>query len=160
MDRNIAALMRQDCRTVNVRFDLLATEFGGLPNDGEVGRAYDKRARAAFVEGGIKSYKYVTDLTLAPGNVVVVEAAGETKLAWVVSVDDEVDIEPNSAVQIKWVKALVDLGHYEQSQAKNAEIERMVSDAYKANLRRSFANQIMSAVDEASRERITKLLGA
>lgn len=157
MERNIAALMRQDCRTVKVRFDLTAAEFDTLDEENAVPEP-PKRLRAPLAAG--KSYTYVTDLTLAPGDVVVVAAAGELKLAWVASVDGEVDIEPNSAVQIKWVKALVDFGHYEQCQAKNAEIERMVSDAYKVNLRRSFANQILSAVDEASRERITKLLGA
>lgn len=145
VERNIAALMRQDCRTVQVRFDLAASEFDPLQTP--------RHPRA-------KAYTYVTDFTLHAGDIVVVEAAGELKLAWVLGVDDDVKLEPNSETQFKWVKARVDFTAYERSQAKNAEIERVVSEAYRANLRRGFANQILSAVGDADRERITKLLGA
>lgn len=156
MERNIAALMRQDCRTVKVIFDQTAAEFDDFEAPPAQLRGTTQRPKAPDA----KSYTYVTDLPLAVGDTVVVEARGLLTLAFVRQVDDDVKIEPSSDTQYKWVVARVDLAPYAATVEKNAELERVVAEAYRANLRRSFANQVLSVVDDVSRERITKLLGA
>ena len=91
-ERNIAALMRNDCRTVHVRFNLVGNEFDAPP--------YPPTGKKPT-----NGYTYVTDIALSPCDIVVVDGAGELKLAWVESVDDDVKIEPSSETTFEWVRA-------------------------------------------------------
>jgi hypothetical protein len=137
MDKNICALMRSDTRTVHVSFDT----------------SIDETRRTAE-----KSYTYVTDLNLSPGDLVVVVAQDSMKLVTVMEVHDGVEIEPNSAISYKWVVAKVDLSHYEKTAALNEKIMEAVSAAYKANLRRSFSEQILLGMPEDQRLAVGELL--
>ena len=130
MDKNIAALMREGTRTVQVSFDQVAEEFDDLdpPN-----RFAAQKAKSPST----KQYTYVTDLPLAIGDCVVVEARGLFNVAFVRGVDDDAKIEPNSDTTYKWVVAKVDLEGYAANMAKNREIADAVSNAYRNNLRRS-----------------------
>jgi hypothetical protein len=153
MDKNIAALMRNDTRTVLVNFNM------GVDDEDvtdQVLKTYDqqfKRPTRAVSRG----YTYVTDLPLAAGDLVVVNASGTMKLATVIEVHDDVTIEPNSNISYKWVVARVDLSYYEALVAKNKTITDAVAEAYKANLRRSFAQQILSGMPEDQRLALEKL---
>ena len=134
MDKNIAALLRTDTRTVEV---LLYTDSTRAP----------------------KAYTYVTDLDLQVNDKVVVDANGEYKLAEIAAVHDGVNIEPNSNVQYKWIISKVDTAQYDANMAKNKEIEQMVGKNYQQNLRRGFAEQILNGMDAKGRSAVTKLLG-
>jgi hypothetical protein len=157
MDKNIAALMRQDTRTVQC-------VFSALPPD----LAADADMVAAFASGHVAStpkapdaraYTYVTDLPLEPGDIVVVEANASLKVVVVRTVDEDVKIEPNSDTAYKWVLAKVDLTGYAATAKRNAEIEQVVSEAYRHNLRRSFASQILAGIDDDNRARVAALIG-
>lgn len=132
MDKNIAALLRTDTRTIEV---LLYTDSTRAP----------------------KAYTYVTDLKV--NDKVVVDANGEYKLAEIAAVHDGVNIEPNSNVQYKWIISKVDTAQYDANMAKNKEIEQMVGKNYQQNLRRGFAEQILNGMDAKGRSAVTKLLG-
>lgn len=134
MDKNIAALLRTDTRTVEV---LLYTDSTRAP----------------------KAYTYVTDLDLQVNDKVVVDANGEYKLAEIAAVHDGVNIEPNSSMQYKWIISKVDTTQYDANMAKNKEIEQMVGKNYQQNLRRGFAEQILNGMDAKGRNAVTKLLG-
>jgi hypothetical protein len=134
MDKNIAALLRTDTRTIEVLM-------------------YGDSTRAP------KAYTYVTDLDIAVGDKVVVDANGDLRLVEVAVVHDGVNIEPNSNVQYKWIISKVDTTRYDANMAKNKEIEQMVGKNYQQNLRRGFAEQILNGMDAKGRSAVTKLLG-
>lgn len=157
MDKNLAALMRQDTRTVRVVFGALAPDLAAVPGMAE-----------AFASGHVaatpkapdtKDYTYVSDISLMPGDVVVVEARGALAVATVRTVDEDVKIEPNSDTKYNWILAKVDFTAYAATAQRNAELEQVVSAAYRTNLRRSFASQILAGVDDANRDRVAALIG-
>jgi hypothetical protein len=154
MDKNIAALLREDTRTVGVVFDQIIKDFDDFDDEPAA------KPRQPLKPAGAKDYTYVTNLPLAVGDTVVVEARGLLTLAWVRRVDDDVKIEPNSDTTFKWVIAQVDLAGHTDNLRRNEEIERTVAEAYRHNMRRSFAQQILSGVDDAHRDNLQKLLGS
>lgn len=127
IDKNIAAFLREGARTVNVAFE----------ND-----------EAA------KTYTYVTDLEMTQGDVVLVKANDELKIAFVHSVDDDLKIEPNSNMKYKWVMGKIDMSYFLENEKKNEEVEEVIKNAYRSNLKRSFANQVLAGLDDEARQRV------
>ena len=164
MERNIAALLREDARTVHVVFDLSEFAVEGYPHVEEDGADVFTPAppspRYKVTPSGIKTYTYVTDLPLRKGDVVVVQAKGVMTLACVARVDDEVKIEPASTTRYQWVVSVVDVAAYERTMARNREIETAVNNSYRANLRRGFAQQVLAGVDDETRNRLAGLIAA
>jgi hypothetical protein len=162
MDKNIAALLREDAKTVHVVFDLSGREvveradaeaFASALGDWPVAKT-----KAVPVNPKAKTYTYVTELDLANGDVVAVEANGQLQLAWVVHVDAEVKIAPDCPTKYKWVLSKVDLSKYHENEARNAEIEARVATAYKRNLRRGFREQILFGMGDEERDSVAALL--
>lgn len=144
MDRNIAALLREDTYTVVVNFKISHWE--------------QKLAQGRNMDIDRRGYTYVTHLPLEVGDEVIVHASGVLKVAEVVQVDDSVDIKPNADFQYSWVLAKVDLTEARANDDRNKQIEAMVQQAYQVNLRRSFAQQILAGVDPSQQDSLTKLL--
>lgn len=142
MDKNIAALLRNDTRTVEIRFP-------------------QSQYRGESTENGWspKTYKYVTTFQHMVGDLVVVEAAGEIKVGRIEVVHNNVDIRPNEDVAYKWVIQTIDTSVHSANVERNREIEETVSVAYRKNLQRSFAQQILAGVEDSDKEKLTKLLG-
>jgi hypothetical protein len=154
MDKNIAALLREDARTVRVVFESVASDFD---EDEPTNPASPSRTSA---RRGRPFYTYVTDLTLVKNDTVIVEAGDAIRMAYVVEVDDEVCIEPNSTTQIKWVIDKIDMAAHAARVLRNQAIESAVSDSYRQNLRRGFRQQMLAGVDDAQRATILQLTGA
>tara|TARA_R110000868_G_scaffold63970_1_gene192585 strand:- start:482 stop:889 length:408 start_codon:yes stop_codon:yes gene_type:complete len=131
MERNIAALMREDCRTVQVVFGLQ--------------------------EANEKEYTYLTQFQVNVGDLVVVKS-GAYKIARVTAVHEGVQIEPNDPLKYVWLVGRVDLAAYEANEARNKEIEAIVAEAYKANLRRGFAATALAGVTDEKRLQIENLI--
>lgn len=145
MERNIAALLREDAYTIRVTFNTARR---------------DQTYLKAHPDESVKSYNYVTTIPgLKIGDFVVVEAAGQYKVAIVEFVDNSVEIPPQYEHELRWVIAKVDFSPFEALMAENAKIESLVQEAYKANLRRSFKQQILSGVDARDAEALQLLLG-
>jgi hypothetical protein len=147
MDKNIAALLREDVNTVKVQFTVTPYEL--------------RRALAA--QGPIDpktQYTYLTYLKVEVGDMVLVTTSNSPvpKVAFVTSIDDGVDIQPNSEIKYKWLVQKVDMTEFDANEARNAVIEETVTEAYKNNLRRSFAQQILSGVDDTKRLQLENLL--
>lgn len=147
MDKNIAALMRRDARTVHVVFRSNSESNCGW---------------------GTKRYTYVSHLELQPGDQVIVpmgygtkelEQSSVTTIAWVKAVDDTVKIEPNSDITYKWVISKIDMTAHEANMQHNMDIEAMVADAYRESLRASFSTRVLEFMDADKRAAVTKLLG-
>ena len=132
MDKNIAAILREDAKTIKVVFEHVATA---------------------------KRYTYVTHLDVAPGDRVVVEARGVMTVAYIDSVDVDLDIAPNSDVQIKWVVGKVDIASHVANEDRNDEIQKTLGKAYRSNARQQFAQLTLASVSDSERGRLAKLIG-
>ena len=136
MDKNAAALLREDTRTVQVQF-----------------KAEGQNAQA------LKLYTYVTSLPVKPGDFAIVETSGVLKVVEVIHVHDEAKIEPNSDMAFKWLKAIVDFSPGEEEQALNRQIEEKIAAAYKVSLRRPFAQSVLSVLPKGEQAALKALLG-
>ena len=134
MEKNIAALLRTDAYTVHVSFNVQV--------------------------GGGTTYCYVSNLPLQVNDLVVVKTKTTLDVARVEAIDPTVSIAPNSGITYSWVVAKVDMTECAKNLTRNQEIEATVADAYRRNLQRSFAQQILLAVLPEDQERLQKLLGA
>lgn len=150
MDKNIAALLRNDARTIQVVFDQPSADFEDITSAPAA-----KSGRNSKKAG----YTYVTNLAVQVGDLVIVPARGRLSVAVVHSVDDEVQIEPNSDTYFQWVHSRIDESQASANAERNLKIEQTVSEAYRANLRRSFAQQILSGVEAERRDELAALLG-
>ena len=127
MDNNMAALIRNDTKTIKVQF------------------------------GASKHYTYVTNLDVRPGDFVVVQAGDEFprySVGEITQVDTDCEIEPNSDLEYKWIVHAFNLEEYLLTMARNKEIETMVSKASRGNMRRTFAESILAGVDPEQRKAI------
>lgn len=133
MDKNIAALLREDCRTVKCK----------LVKTGE-------------------QYTYITNIPVVVGDKVIVEAnaSGATnyRLIEVTEIDENVSINPGEDIVYKWVVAKIDFTGHEQNMVRNQQIEEAVADAIKANMRRSFAERVLIDLPAEKRASLTQLL--
>lgn len=130
VERNIAALMREDAKTVEVNF-----------NDGS------------------KSYTYITSLDIKVGDHAVVDCGGDDfKVVQVLEVHDDVEIEPNSDTKFKWLVAKFDLDHYKSNEAKNEQIEKVMATGYRTNIRRQFAASVMACLSDEKKAELTAIV--
>lgn len=139
MDKNLAALLRSDAKTLTVRF-MVDTDT-------------DNGTRKS------KPYTYVSHLPLTKGDSVVVDANGRGVVAVVESVDGEAKIEPGSDIEYKWVIAKIDMAAHEANEARNAAIVAEAAVIVRENMRRSFAAQVLGAASPEQRDKLLQLTG-
>lgn len=122
MDKNIAAILREDTKTCKVTFLDSSTTTG---------------------------YTYITHLDVKVDDYVVVQTGsnGALKVAQISGVDDDLEIEPNSDMKFKWVIDIIDIEAARANQARNQEIERMLASTYRTNARQAYAAQFLSGAD-------------
>lgn len=153
MERNIAALMRQDARTVSVLLDAsirLVVEANDIGDEGITLRA---------IPSGAKGYTYITNLPLTRGDVVVVPTVNGYKIGFVSRVDPDVRLEPGDDMKYAWVVDKIDTAGYITNLKRNAEIEKIVAEGYRTNLRRGFAQQILNGMSEDRKAEVLALTG-
>lgn len=124
MDKNIAAILREDATTCSVQFN---------NENGVVSRGYT----------------YVTHLPVKVGDFVVVPAGHHDmwKIGEVLSVDEELDIEPNAEVKYKWIVDVIRAEAYRENQQRNLEIEKVLAHSYRMNARQAYAQQFLQNAD-------------
>lgn len=140
MERNIAALMREDTFTVRVA---LYQPSGVEP---------------ATLTG--KLYTYIGWFPVAVGEDVVVFARNAPCVAKVAEVDDCVKLEPNDSTRYNWIVCKVETAGFNAQLERNELIERTVAEAYQRNLRRNFAQAVLGQMTDEDRQRVQAVLGA
>jgi hypothetical protein len=125
MDKNIAAILREDTKTIKVKF---------------------------FNQDGVcagPSYTYITHFDVKEGDCVVVPAGADDifKVCEVSEVNEDLDIEPNSDIKYKWVIDVVDTDSAQENFRRNKEIESMLASTYRMNARQAYANQFLVNAD-------------
>lgn len=125
MDKNIAAILREDTKTISVQF----INGEGITSS--------------------RNYTYITHLDVAVGDFVIVPSGGSDmwKICEVTEVHDDLNIEPNSDIKFKWVVDVVDAKAARENQARNKEIEGMLAASYRVNARQAYAQQFLSGAD-------------
>jgi hypothetical protein len=125
MDKNIAAILREDAKTVSVQF---------MNNKGST-------------QGS--SYTYITHLDVKVGDFVVVPAGydNELKVCEVTDVHEDFQIEPNADCKFKWIIDVVDIEAARENQQRNKEIESMLAASYRTNARQAYAHQFLAGAD-------------
>lgn len=142
MDKNIVALVREDTKTVNVKF---------FPD------AYKENAAQFAGILGTKAYKYVTTLDLVPGDLCLVWVSGVPKVVEVQSVDNNLDIEPNSQQLYKWIAAKISPEYYNNLMEENKQIQDILESAYRTNTRRQFREVFLASVDNDTQLKLKSL---
>jgi hypothetical protein len=123
MDKNIAAILREDTKTCKV----------------------------VFKDGGNTSseYTYITHLDVKVDDWVVVQTGNNAtlKVAQIAGVDDDLEIEPNSDMKFKWIIDVIDLETARANLARNQEIEKMLASTYRTHARQAYAAQFLNGAD-------------
>lgn len=147
MDKNIVALVREDTKTVNVRF--FSDKFRSLTEiDG-----------AVMVEiGGIKQYKYVTTMELEPGDLCMVFVGTYPAVVEIQSIDENLSIEPNAPTYYKWIACKLDLSYYETLKKQNTEFQAILEAGYRTNARRQFREVLLQSVDSETQARLASVI--
>lgn len=131
MDKNIAAILRNDTRTVSVTFS----------------------------GGASKTYTYITNFDFKVGDFAIVEVSGDYKVVEIVAVAPDLRIQPNSDIHFKWIVDKLDLTEHEINMRRNAEIEQTLSQAYQRTMRTQLAQNLLANLSPEARESLTPLLG-
>ena len=174
MDKNLVAFLDEQAYTIDVQFtatgklykyvtNLPAIELGSfviipinkiilttLTDDDNT-----RRALALAHKEVLDAFGVEPDPTLVPSPTF---SSGRIKVAQVVGVHDGVKIEPNEPIQYAWVIAKVDFTYFTDLCKRNYELQKLTEDAYKRNLRKSFAERIMGELGSAEVEKIKALV--
>ena len=157
MDKNVAALLRNDTKTVEVRFyrDRDAPQF-----DQECHASLNLGRQVGDEQGlGTKSYTYITNLSFEVGELAVVFVVGIPKVVKVVAAHASCQIEPNENIKYKWITARVDLDEAVENERKNSEIEAVISKSYKQNLKSQFKSLLLADVAPEDQQLLISALG-
>ena len=151
MEKNLAAFLREDTKTVGVRFikDLFANQ-----------RDYQATllGEDSPMDLSSKEYTYITDLTLQVGDHVVVFAQSTPKVVIVTRVDEIVNILPKDQVEYKWVVSKVDYTSYNENAKKNEVITDFVRSAYRKNVKEQFRDIVLAGLDAKGKKALSNLL--
>jgi hypothetical protein len=125
MDKNIAAILREDAKTISVSFP----DESGFASD--------------------RHYTYITHIDMQVGDYVVVPTGKSEvwKICKVEKIHDELQIEPNSETKYKWVIDVINVKAAMENIERNKEIENVLAQTYHRNARQAYAQQFLSGAD-------------
>ena len=149
MDKNLVAFLDEQAYTIDVQF-------------AATGKLYKYVTNLPAIElGSFVIIPFGVDPDPDPDPALVPSptiSSSSIKVAQVVGVHDGVKIEPNETIQYKWVIAKVDFTYFADLCKRNYELQKLTEDAYKRNLRKSFAERIMGELGSAEVEKIKALV--
>lgn len=171
LDKNIAAIMRPDARTVQVVFPDRDESLS--PNvkrpaaiEQALERAYNDAGRVhlsmpkAVTPPPLKVFTYVTNLDLQVDEMVVAVLNGRFRVGCVAAVDKQVEISPSDNIQYLWIVAKVDFSDYEQNMALNKTLEDQLATARKRSVQHTFRQQVLDQMEDGlEKDAMLKLLG-
>lgn len=102
------------------------------------------------------TFKAPLNMTLAPGDRVVVDAADELKVACVVKVHEEPVIDFDKPYALKWVVQKVDVAAYEEQQAREAAALHMLNKSEQKRKQQAALEALLGS--DADIEELKKLL--
>jgi len=146
MDKNIAAFIRDDAKTVGVRFFKDYKDSDSSIINLGLG---DKNYRLSD-----KEYTYITMEDFQVGDYAVVVVAEVPKVVVVTKVDDDLDITPNDDVQYKWIVCKVSFEEHTKRMKENAELTKTLAKGYQKNMKNSFRNVLLASLGQEEQAKI------
>jgi len=158
MDKNLVAFLDPTAYTIEVKFTRSGKHYMYVANESHgviipgalvivpVGNMDNGNARMVDVRELVGDQSYVDTAFL------------EFKVVEVVRVHDAVEIAPDSPVAYKWIVGKVDLGPWLELTKRNDELRMLAEDAYKRNLRKSFAERVLGELDSTTAGKMQALL--
>ena len=123
-EKNIAALVREDTKTIGVRFYQSERDY---KTSSQTAQRVDIVDLDTIISGlSPKEYTYVTHLDFKIGDLAIVKTAGELKVAYVSRVDEGCEIEPNLNMKFSWVVDRVNQDEYENQMNINKQLEELL----------------------------------
>ena len=154
MEKNLAAFLREDTKTVGVRF--IKDTFSQDTQNYQMTLLGTENVEAYSLSN--KEYTYITDLPLEVEDHVVVFVHDAPKVAIVTRVDDVVNIAPKDNVEYKWIAARIDYTKYKENCQKNRQIAEFVSSSYRKNVKEQFREIVLAGLDAKGKKALTNLL--
>lgn len=172
MDKNIAAFLDTNAFTVAVRYQhgnddsytyvsndptLKVGDWVTVPTKNRDYAGTPATARKPVMRPVQGRMMNIDDIINTDANTTWI-MEDRISVAQIVAIDEGVDIEPDSAIEYKWVIQKLDLAPYFALLDRNKQLQVTVADAYKRNLRKSFAERILGELDDAPRLKLASLL--
>jgi hypothetical protein len=174
LDKNLAALLNENARTVQVQFqhalgetfqaytyvtDLPispVTAEGGQTKGLVIGSKVLVPTKIAKADTPASRYNppYNTD----PTSTMLLEPGVRISVAIITGIDECVKIEPEDDKTYGWVIGELDVSNYFKTKERNETIIALVQEQYTQNLRRSFANTILAGLGDDARGKVQMLL--
>ena len=154
MEKNLAAFLREDTKTVGVRF--IRDTFSRDTENFQMTLVGTENVE--FYHLSNIEYTYITDLELQVEDHVIVFVHEAPKVAIVTRVDEAVNITPKDNVEYKWIACRVDYSHYKENCQKNREIAEFMSTAYRKNVKEQFREIVLAGLDANGKKALTNLL--
>ena len=179
MDKNLAAFLDDGAFTVRVAYQQSGDNaYKYVANDKslEVGdwvvvtttttnpAKADAPRRSVIRPDVMHDIEDYAALTAVPGLAAAIKQEDilppgqRLSIAQIVAIDDGVDIQPNDQIEYKWVVQKLNLAPYFYLLDRNRRLQATVADAYKRNLRKSFAERILGDLEEGPRKQLAALL--
>ena len=154
MEKNLAAFLREDTKTVGVRF--IKDTFSRDTENFQMTLVGTENVEAYSLSN--KEYTYITDLELQVEDHVIVFVHDAPKVAIVTRVDEAVNIAPKDNVEYKWIACRVDYSQYKENCQKNRQIAEFMSTAYRKNVKEQFREIVLAGLDAKGKKALTNLL--
>jgi uncharacterized tellurite resistance protein B-like protein len=106
-----------------------------------------------------KVFKFVTDLPMELGDIVIVERSAQMHLGVVKRIDDTLNIDPTDTVKYTWVIAKADLAYYEETQERLSKLTAVLAAAHRETMKVSYANALLASLSPETREEVLQLTG-
>ena len=156
MEKNLAAFLREDTKTVGVRF--IKDSFDRTNNYKENLTLLGEQENTLPYYLSTKEYTYITDLPLEVEDHVIVFVHEAPKVAIVTRVDEAVNIAPKDNVEYKWIACRVDYSQYKENCQKNRQIAEFMSTYYRKNVKEQFREIVLAGLDAKGKKALTNLL--
>lgn len=154
MDKNIVALVREDTKTVGVRFFpdmVVVNKAGSLAQVDD----YDRYSRTT--QG--KECTYITTQDLVLGDLCLVFVGERPAVVKVTRVDATLAIEPNAPKEYKWIAGKFDTSAYDALMKQNAEVAKILQEKYQANVRQQFRQVFLAGAGDDLLKLLDNVLG-
>jgi hypothetical protein len=150
MDKNIVALVREDTKTVGVRF---------FPDIAFAGDAYSAKTDDRYLrETAGKEYTYVTTKQLKLGDLCLVFVGQRPAVVEVTRVDDTLGIEPNAGKEYKWIACVFDTSEYDALMEQNKKVAAVLAARYQQNIRQQFRQTFLAGADSDTLKLLDEVL--
>ena len=150
MDKNLVAFLDPSAYTIEVKFARSGKNYIYVANASH--GTIVPGTLVVVPVGTVDTTSQLFDLSdmVDDERLPAVFTAPEFKVVEVTDVHDTVSISPDSDTEYNWIIGALDLSPWCALMQRNEQLQSMAEDAYKRNLRKSFAERVLGELDSAT----------